>query len=40
MKTEIKNPHLTQSSFVVIVNGKRYEFPTEEEFDEFVRGLN
>lgn len=39
MKSEIKNPHLTQSSFVAIVNGKRYEFPTEEEFDEFIESL-
>lgn len=39
MKSKIKNPHLTQSSFMVILDGKKYEFPTEKEFDEFIESL-
>lgn len=36
MLNEFKSPHLTPFGFIVIYQGKVYEFPTEEEFDEFI----
>lgn len=37
MNNKIASPHLTQSGFVAIINGVFMQFPTEEEYNEYIK---